>query len=220
MSQLLKIAFEELGVSEILGSEHEKKILQYAQDSGFETIKDDETPWCSIFVNFCCHRLDYKKSGKANARSWMQVGTKVNDPLPGDIVVFWRESVHSWKGHVGFFLGFSPKGDKVFCLGGNQANSVSVAAYDAQKVLGFRRVEAQKKLSIPKPVLKKGSRGSEVMKLQELLNQLHYPCGDPDGVFGQKTEDALRLLQANHRLTIDGVYGQQSVNMLESLLQT
>jgi hypothetical protein len=35
------------------------------------------------------------------------VGTKVAYPEPGDIVVFWRESPQSWKGHVGIFTGIS-----------------------------------------------------------------------------------------------------------------
>ena len=220
MSKLLALAFKELGVSEVAGAEHEARIIQYAQDSGFETINDDETPWCSIFINYCCKQLDYETTGKANARSWMHVGAKTTDPHPGDVVVFWRESVQSWKGHVAIFLGFSDNGKKVFCLGGNQGNSVSVAAYDAAKVLGFRRVGKTESFSLPDPILKKGDRGKEVIKLQVLLNKLDYDCGDPDGAFGQMTHDALTLFQANNRLAIDGVYGMGSKNRMESLMQS
>mgnify|MGYP001155596621 CR=1 FL=1 len=219
MSKLLALAFKELGVSEVAGPEHEARILQYAQESGFETINDDETPWCSIFINYCCKQLDLELTGKANARSWIHVGRKRNNPQPGDVVVFWRESITSWKGHVAIFLGFSKNGKKVFCLGGNQGNSVSVAAYDAAKVLGFRQLEHNSSKAIPAPTFKKGSRGKEAEKLQVILNHLGYNCGDPDGAFGQMTHDALTLFQANNRLVIDGVYGQGSKNRMESLMQ-
>ena len=219
MSQILKLAFEELDTTEISGTVHNPRILEYAKKSGLEGISDDETPWCSTFVNFCCEELDYEKSGKANARSWLQVGKRVNNPKPGDIVIFWRESIHSWKGHVGLFLGFSSNKRKVFCLGGNQGNKVSVAEYDAAKVLGFRKVGKEEIAELPEPVLKKGDRGKEVIKLQTVLNSLEYNCGDPDGIFGNKALNALKLLQANNRIQVDGVYGNQSKIILESLLQ-
>lgn len=220
MSKLLQVAFKELGVTEIPGEQHNPRIVSYAQQTNFPGIRDDETPWCSIFVNFCCDELGYEKSGKANARSWMQVGTAVTIPLPGDIVVFWRESIHSWKGHVGFYLGHSADKKNIFCIGGNQGNAVSVASYSAAKVLGFRRVAEEIQLEIPDPVLKKGNKGAEVIKLQLVLNALGYNCGDADGDFGNKTLNALKLLQANHQLTVDGIYGNASKNIIESLLQS
>ncbi|MDH5366701.1 MAG: TIGR02594 family protein [Cyclobacteriaceae bacterium] len=220
MSQLLKVAFKELGTAEIAGAEDNPRIVEYAKKSGFINVSDDETPWCSIFVNYCCEELGYQKSGKADARSWLKIGTKTSHPKPGDIVVFWREKIDSWKGHVGLFLGFSSDKKKVFCLGGNQGNKVSVAEYDASKVLGFRRVAKEQIIDIPKPILKKGDRGEEVIKLQTLLNTLGYDCGDPDGIFGNKTTNALRLLQANNHIQVDGIYGKQGKNTIESLLQT
>lgn len=220
MSTLLQIAFGEMGQREVEGAYHNQRILEYAELSGIEHIHDDETPWCSIFVNYCCHQCDLPKSGKANARSWMHIGMKTVSPEPGDIVVFWRENLQSWKGHLGFFLGFNHDLSQVFCLGGNQGNSVSIASYDASKVLGFRRVSEEGFRQIPRPVLKEGSRGEEVVKLQLLLNHLGYNCGDPDGIFGSKTTNALRLLQANHRLAVDGIYGSGTQNALESFRQS
>lgn len=88
-----------------------------------------------------------------------------------------------------------------------------------EKVLSYRRLETKQELSIPKPILKKGSKGQEVIKLQLVLNHLKYNCGDADGSFGIKTEEALKLLQANNQLTLDGIYGNGSKNCVESLLQ-
>ncbi len=219
MSKALQLAFEELGVKEIAGSQHESRILQYADESGMGSINDDETPWCSVFANWICTKLDLPKSGKPNARSWVNVGKTTHQPKPGDIVVFWRESITSWKGHVGFYLGHSPDQSKIFCLGGNQGNEVSIAPYDAAKVLRFQVIEGLPPAGVPEPTLREGSKGEEVVKLQIALNQKGYNCGDPDGDFGQKTIKALMHFQADNRLTMDGVYGNGSKRVLEVLMQ-
>jgi hypothetical protein len=41
-------------------------------------------------------------------------------------------------GHVGFFRQMSADGSKVYVLGGNQGDAVSIAAFPANKVLGYR----------------------------------------------------------------------------------
>ncbi|MCK5168759.1 MAG: TIGR02594 family protein [Bacteroidales bacterium] len=216
---ILKIAASQLGTKEISGNEDNPQIVKYSEETGITGINNDETPWCSTFINWCAEQAGLPMSGKANARSWIDVGTTVQDPEPGDIVVFWRESPDSWKGHVGFFLGFNKDATRVFCLGGNQGNAVSILDYDVEKVLAYRRLETKQELSIPKPILKKESRGLEVIKLQLVLNHLKYNCGDADGVFGVKTETALKLLQTKNHLTSDGIYGNESKNCVESLLQ-
>ena len=218
MEQLIKIAASQLGVREIPGDEDNPLIVNYAKETGIAGISNDEISWCSTFVNWVCMKAGYAMSGEPDARSWLRVGEPATNPQPGDVVVFWRESLHSWKGHVGFFLGFNDDGSKVFSLGGNQGDAVSIKAYDTGKVLGFRRVAKVVNIDIPQPVLKLGARGDEVMKLQILLNYLGYDCGDEDGVFGNKTDNALRLLQANNMISIDGVYGNQTKGVVEDLL--
>ena len=220
MTELLKIAASQLGQKEIVGNDDNLEILKYWTETGILPATHDEVAWCSAFVNWCCKKAGAAMSGKANARSWTSTGKGTRNPKPGDVVVFWRGSVDSWKGHVGFFLGFNSDASRVFCLGGNQGDSVSVQAYDAKKVLGFRKVKDAFGVSVPKPILKKGSRGIEVVKLQNVLNHLHYSCGDADGDFGQKTFNALKLLQANNLITVDGEYGNESMAVIENLLQS
>ena len=108
MEKLLKIAFNELGVEEITGEQHNPQVVKYAEETGIQGITSDEIPWCSTFVNWVAWKAGLQYSGKPNARSWLNIGTRAPRPEPGDIVVFWRESPQSWKGHVGFFLGLSP----------------------------------------------------------------------------------------------------------------
>lgn len=218
MSQLLKIAFGQLGVKEIIGPEHNQTIVRYAKESGFNWVNDDETPWCSIFVSWVAMKCELKRSKKANARSWLHVGNHTTNPVPGDVVVFWRESPESWKGHVGFFMGYSKDASRVYCLGGNQGNQVSISAYAADTVLGFQKLQASTMISLPKGTLKKGDIGEKVKQLQEVLNMANYKVGTADGYFGSRTEQAIKQLQANGHLKVDGVYGKKTRDYLMSIL--
>jgi len=219
MENLLKIAAGELGVKEVSGDGTCPEVLKYAQESGFTQITDDETPWCSIFVNWCCMKAGLQRSHKSNARSWLTIGLPTNEPVPGDIVIFWRESVQSWKGHVGIFMGYSSDRQQVFSLGGNQRNSVSVQGFSSANILGFRRLSVESNLEIPKQELKLGSRGKEVIKLQKVLHELGYDCGSIDGVFGPKTEQQLKEFQQNQNLGTSGIYDTITQSSIENIFQ-
>jgi N-acetylmuramoyl-L-alanine amidase len=56
-------------------------------------------------------------------------------------------------------------------------------------------------------VLKRGSRGDEVVTLQKKLKQWGYYDGSVDGVFGAGTEKAVQYFQRKNGLTADGVVG-------------
>lgn len=220
MEQLLKIAFGELGTEEIIGNEHNPEVLKYASETNISGINTDEIPWCSTFVNWVAMKSGLQYTGKANARSWLSVGVKVIEPEPGDIVVFWRESPESWKGHVGIFLGFSSDKKRVYCLGGNQGNRVSVSAYRANTVLSYQRLTTVKKLVIPDPELKPGSRGTDVVALQDALKLLNINVGTSDGDFGKKTEKGVKELQTRKpNLAINGIYNSETRDLLESIFQ-
>lgn len=63
--------------------------------------------------------------------------------------------------------------------------------------------------------LMKGDKGTEVKELQIDLNYLGYACGTADGVFGAKTDIALRNFQKDYKLTVDGKYGASSKAKLQ-----
>lgn len=67
---------------------------------------------------------------------------------------------------------------------------------------------------IPMTLLKKGSTGSAVIALQEILNKLGYDCGSVDGIFGTKTDAAVRAFQQNEGLTVDGIVGNNTQAIL------
>ena len=133
----LDLAWDELGVAEIPGQADNPRIVEYHQSTSLLS-QDDEVAWCSAFVNWCFATVDMAHTNKANARSWMNwgVGVAPTDPPIGSVVVLWRESRESWKGHVGFLVGANE--NRVVLLGGNQSNRVCVRDYPANRVLGVR----------------------------------------------------------------------------------
>lgn len=139
MNKLIEIALSQYGITEIPGEEHNPEILKYFSEIGHKWVKTDETAWCSAFMNWCSMKANLPRSGKLNARSWQQIGTKVTFPLVGDIVIFWRESYDSWKGHVGIYINSNDK--FIFTLGGNQNNCVCIMPYPKQRLLEYRRTD-------------------------------------------------------------------------------
>lgn len=73
----------------------------------------------------------------------------------------------------------------------------------------------QVKYPLPTGVLRYGSRGTAVKQLQIALNVAGFNCGTPDGVFGTKTQMALRNFQRSAKLAVDGVYGPQTRQALD-----
>ena len=61
------------------------------------------------------------------------------------------------------------------------------------------------------PTLRRGSRGCYVMILQDALSTLGYQTGSRiDGIFGARTEEALKGFQRRTSLRVDGVCGCNS----------
>lgn len=63
-----------------------------------------------------------------------------------------------------------------------------------------------------------GSEGEAVRNVQQALIDLNYLSGKADGVFGDKTEEAVRRFQAAYGLTVDGLAGTQTQNKLFNVL--
>jgi uncharacterized protein (TIGR02594 family) len=130
----LTAARGEMGQAEIEGAQHNPRIVEYHAATSLKA-SDDETPWCSAFANWCMKQAGVKGSGEANARSWLNWGRQIGEPVKGCIVVLTR-GTSTTSGHVGFFL--ERQGDKIQVLGGNQSNRVKVSNYPAADVLGYR----------------------------------------------------------------------------------
>lgn len=141
-----------LGEREVQGRMSNPMILAMLQlDANWP--RDDETPWCSAFLNLVCKRLGLPRSKSLRARSWLRIGHPVHldEAQRGfDVVVLSRgKNAPDWTvlnapGHVGLFSKQTknPHTSKrfVYLLGGNQDDSVSIKRYPASRVLGIVRL--------------------------------------------------------------------------------
>ena len=138
MTDLFHEAFKYYGLEEITGRENNPDILLMFAEIGYDWVQEDEVSWCGAFINYLCKRLGYERSGKLDARSWLKMGLDLNKPELGCIVVLWRESIVSWKGHVGFWVNEDNR--YVYILGGNQDDTVCIKRYPKERILGYRKL--------------------------------------------------------------------------------
>jgi peptidoglycan hydrolase-like protein with peptidoglycan-binding domain len=66
------------------------------------------------------------------------------------------------------------------------------------------------------PTVQQGSSGQAVKLAQRLLTDYGYEPGPVDGVFGTKTKNAVKQLQKDFGLTVDGIVGPKTWAMLGS----
>ena len=67
------------------------------------------------------------------------------------------------------------------------------------------------------PVLKIGSTGMPVRRAQKRMSLVGYDVGGVDGRYGTATEAAVKKLQQQRSLTVDGIVGPQTWSIIDSL---
>ena len=165
------------------------------------------------------------------------------DGQVGDLVIFeWYKTVNSkGKKELRRHIGLVYKADKnyIYTIEGNTSCKIKPKKQDEEeeviengggvfkksysrkhtKICGYCRPEYPKEIHIAKPVLKRGSKGTEVKYLQKNLNQAINAKLDIDGSFGAKTEKAVKDFQKKYKLEVDGSYGRLThAKMVEVLL--
>ena len=55
--------------------------------------------------------------------------------------------------------------------------------------------------------MRRGSLSNYVLIAQDDLNTLGFPTGGLDGIFGARTDEAVRNYQRSRGLTVDGIVG-------------
>lgn len=139
MTDILLEMLKDYGMSEVSGTASNPDIIAMGKDLGFDIADDSETAWCSLAMNYYAKKCGYEYTGKLDARSWLKMPIVVLKPSLGDVVVLWRESPDSWKGHVGLFIRWDAK--NIWMLGGNQGNSLNISTYPRERVIGFRSLK-------------------------------------------------------------------------------
>lgn len=74
--------------------------------------------------------------------------------------------------------------------------------------------QAMENIQKPTSLLKKGSKGEQVVWLQTMLSALGFNCGIADGVFGSGTQKAVESFQTKNNLTADGKAGPMTIEVL------
>lgn len=175
-------------------------LYNLVKSSGFDASKANkptETD-CSALVRVCCCYADimvgdFNTSTEAN----MLMATGEFVELKGD--KYTKDDNYLGAGDI---LVTRTKGHTVVVLtnGGKYEGTVQEPTY----VLGDR-------------ILKRGMSGSDVKELQIRMKAVGFDSGEADGIYGSKTEGAVKALQRQGNIAIDGEFGPMSLQVLESI---
>ena len=174
---------------------------------------------CRGFVHWLFKLIGIIISGQSvgtqwSGKNWSEKGDIA--AMPDLLCVVFIRSGGKWK-HVGVHVG---KGRIIHCsvevkedhLGGERNwthYAIPLGLYTADEI---KKAHAERGTFMR--TLKKGAQGEDVRALQEMLNRLGYNAGTADGIFGTKTEAAVKRLQSDFNLTVDGIAGPATLELL------
>jgi uncharacterized protein (TIGR02594 family) len=126
----LKLARREVGQVELEPGSNPRIVEYSATCTKLKRDLDDDTAWCSAFVNWCVTLSGIVGKDSLWALDWAKADVnlkKLARPEVGAVSVFERYEKKNGKwrlagGHVAFHL--ADRGDHELLLGGNQSNSV------------------------------------------------------------------------------------------------
>lgn len=145
-------------------------------------------------------------------RNWAQRGTV--DSIPDVLCCVFKKKDNKMS-HTGLHVG---GGHLIHCSTTVKRGEITDSGWTHYAIPAGLYTEEELKNAPPlvtHPTLKRGSRGAAVTRLQETLNTLGFNCGTADGIFGAKTEEAVRNFQSSAGLKADGIVGAQTWEALE-----
>jgi hypothetical protein len=142
----LKAAIGELnaGAGEVGGNNSGKWVRKYLNG-----LAAEGSSWCAAFTSWCFDQnpngapFTYTVGARDMLRQFKQQGwthepSSGYEPLPGDIVVWWRVRADGWQGHVG--LVYQLKDGMLYTIEGNKSPNVQGFSYvfsRMDQLLGF-----------------------------------------------------------------------------------
>ena len=141
-------ALHEVGVHEV-GDNAGPDVRRYIDEAH---VGAEGEAWCSIFACAMFEINGIPGTRSASSQSFRSSPNFVPlaGPALGAVAVFWRQSHSSGLGHVGFYRGEA--GDRVYVLGGNEADQVQIEGLPkAAASFGLRDYWWPK--SVPLPVI-------------------------------------------------------------------
>ena len=112
---------------------------------------------------------------------------------------------YQWRNSNGIFQAPAMKGEKT---------ETKTAKKQKVDLKGVAAALATLGEQVARRPLRRGSRSSAVKVIQERLASKGYKCGYPDGIFGRKTDRAVRTYQRANGLVVDGIVGRNTWNRL------
>lgn len=141
---IVEQALATFGEKEVAGARR-SGVIGRMIDRWFRKDADDSlTAWCGIWAADTVDRSGLvPPANPFRAKQWAEWGREVLTARAGHIVVLKRgRGLY----HVAVAIGYSSDGRFVYCLGGNQGNSVNITAYDTANIVAIREAtEAQMK---------------------------------------------------------------------------
>lgn len=185
---------------------------------------DANAPWCDAFVDFVILKTcEHFGKGAETARMvlcgdfddytynsvalYKKAGRWAKTPSRGDQIFF------GGSGHTGIVTAVN--GGTVHTIEGNKGDEVRRGSYSTSSpsIIGYGRPRYDlitgKITAADMPLVKKGSKGDAVKKLQQILNSKGYKL-TVDGDFGPATEAAVKAYQAANHLEVDGEVGEKT----------
>jgi uncharacterized protein (TIGR02594 family) len=135
-----------VGTKEVLGPKSNPIIIDWATSLDIHYAGDD-IPWCGLFVAHCVGstlQQEVMPGNPLGARQWERFGD-ATAPRLGAVMVFWRESLASGKGHVGFYVGEDDTAYQI--LGGNQSDKVCLMWLSKERFRSARWPKTAKSLT-------------------------------------------------------------------------
>ncbi len=225
----------------------DKNYTKYARDMDalkvYNGIKQGYA-WCNVFIDWCFVQavgVDRARelligfsAGCTQDYNWLKAkGQIVSEPQKGDLVFFGDLS------HIGIIENVD--NERIYTIEGNTSDKAELIINGGQVakksylksskyIYGYARPKYNESIvanssenvssnQVIYPLIKKGSKGDFVRIAQEKLLQKGYilPKFGPDGDFGSETEEAIKQLQRDVHIEVDGIVGKNTWDALNSL---
>lgn len=160
----------------------------------------------TMYLKWCVSKGELKNGKRTDGKA-LKVGTAV---------FVWNGKTYS---HVGLYVGGGLVIEAMGTISGVTTSKVTATKWTHWgELTGVEYDELNTPVDVKPiegnemPTLKRGSKGPDVIRLQTILSGLGYslgPCGI-DGDFGKATEAAVKAMQKDAGIKVDGVVGKQS----------
>lgn len=134
-----------------------------------------------------------------------KVAVSMNKLKPGDLL--WESGLE----HIGYYIGDGYAVEARGTAYGVVRTKISERKWSLAKRPkwwdgGSVKPALYRELYVTSPLMK----GDDVAAVQTALNDRDFDCGTADGVFGIKTETAVKGFQKSQKLTADGIVGKNT----------